>query len=279
MTTITEQIKNIGIVPVVKLDDAKDAIPLAKALIEGGLPCAEVTFRTDAAYESIRLIAETYPEMLVGAGTVLTTEQVDASIEAGAKFIVSPGLNPKIVKYCIEKNIPIFPGCANASDIEQAIECGLEVVKFFPAEVNGGLDAINALSGPYPNMKFMPTGGVNLKNMMRYLSSDKIIACGGTWMVSDALIKSGNYDEIVRISQEAVNQMIDLRLDGMESSNDAVLSILDIERTSHYVVSTTHLSRAMYNLASKGYEFTTPKMESGHMSSEIVGKNIKLIER
>lgn len=168
MNEVLEKIQKIGIVPVVVLNDAKDAAPLAKALCDGGLPCAEVTFRTDAAEESIRIMAEQFPNMLVGAGTVLTTDQVDRAVAAGAKFIVSPGLNPKIVRYCVEKNIPITPGTTNPSDIEQAIECGLEVVKFFPAEPAGGINMIKAMAAPYTNMKFMPTGGINTFGWKQY---------------------------------------------------------------------------------------------------------------
>lgn len=204
MEEMKEKIHAMKIVPVVKLNDAKDAVPLAKALVEGGIPCAEVTFRTDAAAESIRNMLEAYPDMLVGAGTVLTTAQVDAAIEAGAKFIVSPGLNPKTVKYCQEKNIPILPGVATASEIEQALELGLDVVKFFPAEVNGGLPAIKALSAPYYMMQFMPTGGVNPQNVKEYLSFDKVLACGGTWMVKDALINAGEFDKIKEMTREAI---------------------------------------------------------------------------
>ena len=147
---------------------------------------------------------EAYPDMLVGAGTVLTTAQVDAAVEAGAKLIVSPGLNPKTVKYCQEKNIPILPGVATASEIEQALELGLDVVKFFPAEVNGGLPAIKALSAPYHMMQFMPTGGVNPQNVKEYLSFDKVLACGGTWMVKDALINAGEFDRIREMTKEAI---------------------------------------------------------------------------
>lgn len=204
MEEMKAKIRAMKIVPVVKLDDAKDAVPLAKALVEGGLPCAEVTFRTEAAAESIKKMLEAYPDMLVGAGTVLTTEQVDAAIEAGAKFIVSPGLNPKTVRYCQEKNIPILPGVATASEIEQALELGVETVKFFPAEVNGGLPAIKALSAPYHMMHFMPTGGVNPQNVKDYLAFDKVLACGGTWMVRDALINGGEFEKIKEMTKEAV---------------------------------------------------------------------------
>lgn len=211
MNEVLKQIGEIGIVPVVVLDDAKDAEPLARALCEGGLPCAEVTFRTDAAEESIRIMSERFPDMLVGAGTVLTTEQVDRAVAAGAKFIVSPGLNPKVVRYCVEKGILITPGCANPSDVEQAIEIGLEVVKFFPAEQAGGLAYIKAIAAPYVGMKFMPTGGINPKNVRDYLAYDRILACGGSWMVKGDLIQAGAFEEITRMTREAVDLAKEIR--------------------------------------------------------------------
>lgn len=204
MHEVLEQIQKLGIVPVVVLNDAKDAEPLAQALCDGGLPCAEVTFRTVAAEESIRIMAEKFPQMLIGAGTVLTTEQVDRAVAAGAKFIVSPGLNPRIVKYCVEKGILITPGCCNPSDIEQALENGLEVVKFFPAEPAGGLKMIKAIAAPYVGLKFMPTGGINAANVKDYLAYDRIVACGGSWMVKGSLVDEGNFEEITRLTKEAV---------------------------------------------------------------------------
>ena len=211
MNEVLEKIQKIGIVPVVVLNDAKDAEPLAKALCNGGLPCAEVTFRTDAAEESIRIMSEKYPEMLVGAGTVLTTEQVDRAVAAGAKFIVSPGLNPKIVKYCVEKNIPIKPGICTPSEAEQAIENGLEVVKFFPAEPAGGLKMIKAMAAPYTGLKFMPTGGINATNVKEYLAYDKILACGGSWMVKGSLVEAGEFDKIEAMTKEAVEIVKEVR--------------------------------------------------------------------
>lgn len=204
MNEILEKIQKTGIIPVVVLNDAKDAEPLARALCEGGLPCAEVTFRTDAAEESIRIMSEKFPEMFIGAGTVLTTEQVDRAVAAGAKFIVSPGLNPRIVKYCVDKGITITPGTANPSDVEQALEFGLEVVKFFPAEAAGGLKMIKAMAAPYVGMKFMPTGGINAENVREYLKYDRIVACGGSWMVKDSLVKAGEFDKIRDLAKEAV---------------------------------------------------------------------------
>ena len=204
MNAILKQIQKIGIVPVVVLDDVKDAQPLAKALCEGGLPCAEVTFRTKAAEECIRIMRENFPEMLIGAGTVLTTDQVDRAVTAGAGFIVSPGLNPRIVKYCVERGILIIPGCSSASDIEQALENGLEVVKFFPAEPAGGLQMMKALAAPYVDIKFMPTGGISAKNIREYLAYDRILACGGSWMVKNDLVKAGDFATITEMTKEAV---------------------------------------------------------------------------
>lgn len=203
MNQVLEQFQKIGIIPVVVLDDAKDAEPLGRALMEGGLPCAEVTFRTAAAEEAIRIMSEKFPDMLVGAGTVLTTEQVDRAVAAGAKFIVSPGINPKVVEYCVKKNIPITPGTCNPSNVETALEFGLEVVKFFPAEQAGGLNYIKAIAAPYTGVKFMPTGGINATNVREYLKYNRIIACGGSWMVKGDLIKAGDFEKIKELTAEA----------------------------------------------------------------------------
>ena len=211
MNEVLEKLGQYGIVPVVVLNDSKDAAPLADALCDGGLACAEVTFRTETAADSIRIMTEKHPEMLVGAGTVLTTKQVDEAVKAGARFIVSPGLNPTIVKYCIEKNIPITPGVATPSEMEQAIELGLNLVKFFPAEPSGGLAMINAVAAPYTMLKFMPTGGINPDNVKDYLNSDKIFACGGSWMVKGNLINDGNFDKIKELTKEAVNIVKEIR--------------------------------------------------------------------
>ncbi len=211
MSEVAEKIQEIGIVPVVVLNDAKDAAPLAKALCEGGLPCAEVTFRTDAAEESIRIMTKEFPQMFVGAGTVLTIGQVDRAVEAGAKFIVSPGFDPEIVDYCISKDIPVFPGCITPSEVAQAVKRGLKVVKFFPAAQFGGVSTIKALAAPYVGVKFMPTGGVNAKNLADYLGCDKIVACGGSWMVKGDLVKEGKFDEIKALVEEAVQLVADIR--------------------------------------------------------------------
>ncbi len=209
--SIIEQFKKIGIIPVVVLDDAKDAEGLAKALVEGGLPCAEVTFRTAAAEESIRIMSKAFPEMLVGAGTVLTTEQVDRAVAAGAKFIVSPGLNPKVVKHCQEIGIPITPGIQTPTEIEAALELGLTTVKFFPAEPAGGLKMIKAIAAPYVNVTFMPTGGISASNVREYLGYDRIVACGGSWMVKKDLVAAGEFDKIKEMVREAADIVKEIR--------------------------------------------------------------------
>ena len=211
MSTVIEKISAFGIIPVVVLEDAKDAAPLAKALVEGGLPCAEVTFRTDTAEESIKIMTSEYPDMFVGAGTVLTIEQVDRAVAAGAKFIVSPGFDPEIVDYCLSKEISVFPGCITPSEVVQAVKRGLKAVKFFPAEQFGGVAAIKAIAAPYVGVKFMPTGGINAKNLESYLSCDKIVACGGSWIVKGDLIKEGKFNEIKAMTEEAVKLAAEIR--------------------------------------------------------------------
>ena len=204
MNKISEDIARYGVVPVVVLNDPAEALPVADALLKGGLPVAEVTFRTAAAEEAIRIIAAERPAMLVGAGTVLTVDQVDRAVAAGAKFIVCPGFDPEIVDYCIGKNIPVFPGCTTASEVAWGVKRGLSVLKFFPAEQCGGVATIKALCAAYVGVKFMPTGGIGPKNLKDYLSCDKIVCCGGSWMVKGDLIKAGRFDEIERLSKEAV---------------------------------------------------------------------------
>ncbi|MFV0496768.1 MAG: bifunctional 4-hydroxy-2-oxoglutarate aldolase/2-dehydro-3-deoxy-phosphogluconate aldolase [Candidatus Fimivivens sp.] len=212
MNGILERVSNIGIIPVIAIEDAAKAVPLAKALVAGGLPAAEVTFRTAAAEEAMRAIVKEVPEMLVGAGTVLTPEQADRALDAGAKFIVTPGFNPEMVKYVLAKGELIMPGTATPGEMEQAMSLGLSAVKFFPAEQNGGIATLKAVAGPYKNLKWMPTGGVTTKNLMDYLSFNQILACGGTWMVKKELIDAENWEEITRISREAVKTMLGFSL-------------------------------------------------------------------
>jgi Entner-Doudoroff aldolase len=210
---ILKEIGSIGIIPVIKINDASKAVPLAKALIDGGLAAAEVTFRTDAAEESIRAISQAFPEMIVGAGTVLTIEQAQRALDAGAKFIVSPGFNPKVVSSCLEQGVTPLPGCTTPSEIEGALELGLDVVKFFPAEQSGGLAKIKAMSAPFPMFKVMPTGGISLKNLKEYLSCPVICACGGSYMVTADLIDNGKWDEITQLCKESVDIVKEARGD------------------------------------------------------------------
>ena len=201
---ITQQINNIGVVPVIALSDTEKAVPLAKALAAGGIPVAEITFRTAQGEECIRRVARELPEIILGAGTVLTMEQVDRALDAGAQFIVSPGFNPNVVKHCIAKNVPVFPGCITPTEMEVAMELGLATVKFFPAEQAGGLDFIKAVAAPYPNLHFMPTGGIGPTNLGDYAAFGKIVACGGSWMASKQLVDAGDFAQITSLSREAV---------------------------------------------------------------------------
>ena len=205
MNAMNEKISAIGVVPVIKLNHPeRDAVGLAKALCAGGVPVAEVTFRAAGADVAIRMMKGACPEMLVGAGTVTTTSQIDKVIEAGGDFIVSPGLDPELVAYAQEKNIPIFPGCTTASEYHQALKFGLEVIKFFPAEQSGGLAKIKALSAPFPQFKVMPTGGISLKNLADYIKAPVIAACGGSYMVTADLIDNNKWDEITELCKKSV---------------------------------------------------------------------------
>lgn len=207
-----KQLSLAGLVPVIKVDDAQDAVPLCKALSDGGLPVAEITFRTAAAEEAIRLVHEQLPEVILGAGTVLTCEQADRAIDAGATYIVSPGLNPTVVQHCLNRGVPMVPGCGNPSDIEAALSLGLKTVKFFPAEALGGLKLIKAMAAPYGDVTFLPTGGVNEKNLMDYLSFKKVVACGGSWMVPADAVAAKDWNRITELTRSAVNLMLGLEL-------------------------------------------------------------------
>lgn len=198
------QVEEKKIVPVVKLDRASDAKPLCAALCEGGLPVAEITFRTDAAEESIRIASREFPDMFVGAGTIVNVEQAKRAMDAGAKFLVSPGFSRAVTEWAVDHDILIFPGTCTPSEVMMAMEYNLPVVKFFPAVQYGGLATIKALAAPFTSMRFMPTGGINADNIRDYLAFDKIIACGGSWMVKDSLIKEGNFDKITELTAHAV---------------------------------------------------------------------------
>ena len=205
MNDLQQKISQIGVVPVIKLSNPqRDAKPLADALCAGGVPVAEVTFRAAGAVDAIRIMVEAHPDMLVGAGTVMTTQQIDQVIAAGGKFIVTPGLDIELVKYCQEKGITIFPGCTTPTDYHAAFKLGLEVLKFFPAEQSGGLDKIKSMAAPFPMFKVMPTGGVNLSNLATYVECPFICACGGTYMVTDALVENGKWDEITELCKKSI---------------------------------------------------------------------------
>ncbi|EGQ8062847.1 bifunctional 4-hydroxy-2-oxoglutarate aldolase/2-dehydro-3-deoxy-phosphogluconate aldolase [Vibrio parahaemolyticus] len=204
MSSIKEQLKALKVIPVIAIDKAENIIPLGKVLAENGLPAAEITFRSAAAAEAIRLLREAQPDMLIGAGTVLNREQAIAAKEAGATFIVSPGFNPNTVKACQEIGIDIVPGVNNPSTVEAALEMGLTTLKFFPAEASGGINMVKSLLAPYTDIELMPTGGINPANIKDYLAIPRVLACGGTWMVDKKLIEEGNWEELARLTREAV---------------------------------------------------------------------------
>ena len=288
MDSVFTQLKKTGIVPVVKIEDGQNAVPLANALREGGLNCAEITFRTAAAETAIAAITGQYPDMLVGAGTVLTTAQVDQAVAAGAKFIVSPGLNPEVVRHCIEKKVPVIPGVCTPSEIEQALGLGLTVVKFFPSEASGGVAMIKALSAPFGDLSFVPTGGVNKDNMNQYLEFPKVLACGGSWMVKESLIAEKRFDEIATLTRQAVETMLGFEVahiginfddepsaskasDDLENlfgfakkiGNSSIFSSTALELMKsrylgthgHIAVRTNSIERARYHLESRGVAF------------------------
>lgn len=277
-----------GIIPVIKLEKIENAVHLAKALYDGGIHAAEVTFRAAGADKVISAMTKAYPDMLVGAGTVLTTEQVDAAIAAGAKFCVAPGLNPRIVKHCMDQGVPFCPGVANGSQIEQAMELGLNFVKFFPAEQAGGINYIKAISAPYFQMKFMPTGGVNEGNLNNYLANPKVVCCGGSWIVPDKLVKEEKWAEITALCKTAVNKMLNFQLVhigvncddeqqaiatakqfetlfgwGTKVGNSSVFAGTQVEcmkgngrgTHGHIAVSTGNVKRAVWQLSNQGIAF------------------------
>ncbi len=287
MQDLYKRLYEVGIVPVIKIDNASKAVPLAHALTEGGLPAAEITFRTPQAKDAIRAIADACPDMLLGAGTVLTPEQADEAKRAGAHFVVSPGLNPRVVRHCQKIGMPILPGCSNPSDIETALELGLDTVKFFPAEAAGGLPMLKAMAAPYGSIRFMPTGGLNENNILTYLSFDKVIACGGSFMVKDEYIRNGEFDKIRELTGRAVQRMLgfQIRHVGINSENASAAAALvksfapfgldihendgsyflnsDLEilkqkgrgKNGHIAIGTNFIKRAEAYLSAKGIRF------------------------
>lgn len=288
MENILKQLELLGIVPVIAIDDAENAEPLAQALIDGGLPCAEVTFRTAAAKDSMKKISKKFPLMLMGAGTVLSVDQVKTAVDCGAKFIVSPGLNPVVVEYCVKNNIPITPGVATPSDVERAMDLGLYVVKFFPAEANGGLPFLKAISAPYQQIRFIPTGGIDETNLLSYLKFSQVIACGGSWMVKPEFIANKQFDEIKKLTERAVQLVlgVDLKHLGMNCATDEesmknaqlisqllqlpikegkssnfvgaqfeVMKSNNLGTHGHFAIGTNFIERAIAYFERKGYSF------------------------
>ena len=304
-----KKIYQIGIVPVVKITDLDSAVPLARALGRGGIPVTESTFRTQYAADAIRYIKKEVPGILVGAGTVLTVEQVDEALDAGAEFIVTPGFNTAVVDHCLERGCLVLPGAPNTSDIERALERGIRVVKCFPAEAMGGLAYIKAVAGPYSDMMFMPTGGINAKNLNVYLSYDRVLACGGSWMVDTKKIETGDYAGITALCKDAVDTMLDLKVSGLtveaptvrqgtdESSFKKMFSktgnfeiMFEALETSckngYLTVDCNNLDRAIFHLGLRGIKFdpvSKSKDSSGHdvifLQDNICGLNIRLRAR
>ena len=314
-----EKLSLAGLVPVIAIDDADDAVPLCKALADGGLPVAEITFRTAAAEESIRRVHEALPNVLLCAGTVLTTDQVDRAVNAGAAAIVSPGLNPTVVKYCIDKGIPVCPGTGNPSDIEVAISLGLDTVKFFPAEPLGGLKLLKAMAAPYTTMKFMPTGGINENNMLDYLAFDRILCCGGSWMVPGDAVKAKDWAKITELTRSAVNKMLgfEIRHIGINTesaeesmaeckklaalmgmpikegnSSNFVGTSVEINKYmgrgqhGHIAIGTNSVKRAKWHLEMRGYKFIEDsavvkngKLIAIYLEDEIAGFAVHLVQK
>ena len=283
MSEIFKRISDLGIVPVVKIEDAKNAVPLAKALNNGGLPIAEITFRTAAAEDAIKAIHKEVPEVLLGAGTVLTVEQVKKAVGAGAEFIVAPGLNPEVVSYCVKNNIPITPGISNPTDIEAALSFGLEVLKFFPAEAFGGLKTLKAMSAPYGMVKFIPTGGINAGNLNDYLAFDKVLACGGSWMVNADLISSGQFEKITELTKEEVAAMLGFDLAHIGINVADATTSLEIAKTFSSLFNFPLKEGNSSNFAGKGIEVNKSigLGESGHIAikTNSLSRSIAYLER
>jgi len=244
MDKILEQIGLLGILPLAVVEDEKKALTLAQTLCKGGLPAIEVTFRTQAAASVIEQIAKDSLQMLVGAGTVLTVDQARTAINAGARFIVSPGFSPKVVEFCLSNSIPIIPGVTTPTEIQYAIEYNLEVVKFFPAEASGGTEYLKAIAAPFKEMQFIPTGGIEESTLLSYLQLPCVLACGGSWMIPSAFINSGNFDEIVKLTHKAVAKMlgIEFRHIGMNTHNvsDAKQIVTTLENIFNFGVRETN---------------------------------------
>lgn len=316
MNEIVKKISNYGLVPAVVIDDVKHAVPVAKALAAGGIPVAEVTFRTACAAEVISKIAKEVPEVIVGAGTVLTMDQAKQAIACGSKFIVAPGFNPEIVKYCIEQNVPVVPGCSCPADIEQALALGLDTVKFFPAEQSGGISALKALAGPYFMMKFLPTGGINDKNIVSYLALPNVIACGGSYVIDKKAMEEGNYEKITELTKAAVKTIngyeiahIGMHADGAEDKTNVLnflsmafdmplnksfagtaFEVMDapyLGKNGHIAIFTNSCERSVQFMTDKGIKFNPDgmkynekgKLNAAYLDGEFAGFALHLLQR
>jgi 2-dehydro-3-deoxyphosphogluconate aldolase/(4S)-4-hydroxy-2-oxoglutarate aldolase len=286
MEATLNQIANFGVLPVIKIDDAKDAAPLAQALIDGGLPAAEVTFRTAAAEEAIRNISSAFPEMLVGAGTVLTPEQARTALNAGAKFIVAPGFNPHVVDFCQEQGVLVTPGISTPTELEAALGKNLKVLKFFPAESMGGLSYLKSMSAPFGGIKFIPTGGIDAGNILSYLKFNKVLACGGSWMVTADLISQKKFSVITALVAEAIQTILGFKIKGIrlnapisaqnaaqqlfketillpterndhKLSVNKILELTDQTQTGEIVLGTNFVDRALNYFERKGISWQT----------------------
>ena len=289
IVTVLQRIEEVGIVPVVKINDAKNAISACRALRDGGIPIAEITFRTDAAEESIKAASGGLDDVLVGAGTVLSVDQAKCAIDAGARFLVTPGFNDSVVGYCVKPEVPVIPGCSCPSDIERALGYGIKTVKLFPADLIGGVAAVKAFSGPYAGVRFVPTGGVNIDNMLSYLALKQVAAIGGSWMISAAAIDSGDFESIRELAAQAVTKLLgfSIRHIGIDAQNpdeaaqyagvftdmfswptnegnSSIFSGTGIEvnkakgkgEKGHIAIATNDLTRAKAHLERKGYSFS-----------------------
>lgn len=271
MNAVLDKLGRIGLVPVIKLESPEQALPLGKALVAGGIPVAEVTFRTDAAAESIKILAKECPEIILGAGTVLTTEQADAAAEAGAKYIVTPGFNPRVVAHCQELGIPVTPGVSSPSQVEQALEMGLKVIKFFPAEQSGGVAMLKALNGPYSGkVSFIPTGGVGPKNLIDYLSCPNVFAVGGSWMVPSDAVKAGDWGRIETLCREARMMSLGFSLLHLGINPQCECCALDEARLFSSMLGMPFKEGNKSAFVGKSFEFMKAKGrgEKGHIAIE-----------
>ena len=316
---VLKRLAAAGVVPVVVLDDAKDAVPTANAMVAGGIDVMEITFRTAAAPDSIRAVAEQCPDMLVGAGTVITLDQCKLAVECGAKFIVSPGFDEEVVSWCVKNNVPVTPGCVTPTEIMAGMKHGLKVLKFFPANVYGGLTALKALSGPFGSMKFIPTGGVNAQNLSEFISAPFIHAVGGSWICPKADIAAGNFEKITALCAEARKSVlgfevahVGINCDGAESSmalcddftnafgfgiktgnssNFATSSIevmksMYLGKNGHLAIRTNSMESAIAELSKKGYEidmdtakYKGDKINAVYLKNEMGGFAVHLLQK